>query len=280
VHRPDTVLELAAQLHQPHRLPAVWSVIIPFYNERRHLRRCITSLAAQTVAHRLILVDNASTDGSAEAALEAGDALGLHPVVVREPRPGKVAALQAGLREVTSKYVATCDADTVYPAAYLATGERLLRKPGTAAAIAATTPPESSVLRTAAAGLRMSATAALLKQQCLNGGAGQVFRTSLLNLVGGFDPLIWNLVLEDHEIIARLESVGRIAYHARFHCHPLDRENGRHTMRWRFGERVRYHLTRSADRAAFFHDFLSPRLTERGLFSDKLRRHAEQLAES
>jgi glycosyltransferase involved in cell wall biosynthesis len=253
-------------------------VILPFYNERAYLPSCIGSLAEQTNVPQLILVDNASTDGSAEIALEASAALGLKPVLLVEPRPGKVAALQAGLRKVSSKYVATCDADTVYPAEYIATAERLLQKPGTAAAIAVTTPPGSSTLRTAVAGLRMSATAALLKQQCLNGGAGQVFRTNLLNLVGGFDPAVWNLVLEDHEIIARLETVGRIAYHARFRCHPLERAGPE--VRWRFSERVRYHLSRSSGRVAFFHDFLSPRLTKRGLLSETLRRHAEQRADA
>jgi hypothetical protein len=31
---------------------------------------------------------------------------------------------------------------------------------------------------------------------------------------------------------------------------------------------------------AFFHDFLSPRLTKRGLLSETLRRHAEQRADA
>lgn len=278
VRKSGAVVELATHLQQSHAPQSAWTVVVPFYNERPHLQRCIASLASQTLAHRLILVDNASSDGSADVAQQACASLGLQPVLLRESRAGKVAALQTGVREVTTKYVATCDADTVYPPDYLAMGQRLLQKAGTAAAIASTTPPGSSGLQTAMAGLRMRATAVLLKQQCLNGGAGQVFCTSLLNDVGGFDPLIWDFVLEDHEIIARLESVGLIAYDSRFHCHPLERGDGRHAPRWRFGERVRYHLTRPGQRVAFFHDFLAPRLAERGLLSERLRRHAEQLA--
>ena len=249
-----------------------WSIIIPFHNESDYLPFCLESLASQIAPARLILVDNGSTDKGSAIAREVCDRLGLDACHVSEMRPGKVAALQRGLSEVTTSYLATCDADTVYPPDYLKSAERLLRDRRVVAAIAATTPVGSARWKSRIAGLRLELTAALLKQQCLNGGAGQVFRSSALRACGGFNPATWNWVLEDHEIIARIEHLGRIAYHRDFYCHPADRHREMNCTGWVFAEQLRYHLTSSEDRLKFFHEFLAPRLRARALSSEKLRR--------
>jgi len=44
------------------------TVIIPHWNRKEDLRRCLASLEMQTCHHQVIVVDNASTDGSAEMA--------------------------------------------------------------------------------------------------------------------------------------------------------------------------------------------------------------------
>lgn len=249
-----------------------WSIIIPFHNERDFLISCLESLALQTVPVWLILVDNGSTDDSAAIAFEACDRLGLEAIHVSEKRPGKVAALQRGLSEVMTRFVATCDADTIYPRDYLQTAELLLDDRSVVAAIAATTPPGSTSWKSRLAGLRLELTARVLKQQCLNGGAGQVFRTSALRDCGGFNPAIWNWVLEDHEIMARIEQFGKIAYHRSFHCHPAERPRTISCIGWGLTEQLRYHLTDREGRLNFFHDFLASRLRERALPSEKLRR--------
>ena len=257
-------------------LPALrairWSIIIPFHDESDYLPSCLESLASQTVPARLILVDNGSTDNSAAIGREVCDRLELDACHVCEMRPGKVAALQRGLSEVTTAYVATCDADTVYPPEYLQTAESLLWDRRIVAAVAATTPVGTPRWKSRMAGLRLELTAALLKQQCLNGGAGQVFRTSALRACGGFNPATWNWVLEDHEIMARIEGQGKIAYHRDFHCHPADRPRETNCNGWVLAEQLRYHFTAGEDRLKFFHEFLAPRLRERALPSEKLRR--------
>lgn len=248
-----------------------WSVIVPFYNEANYLRRCLASLAAQARPFQLILVDNASTDGSGLVARRLCNEFGLTAIHLHEARPGKVAALQAGLAAVTSEFVATCDADTIYPPGYLETANAMMAGRGAVAGIAATTPASSELWRNRAAGLRMWLTSRLLPQQCLNGGAGQVFRVDALRRCGGFDPAIWNWVLEDHEIIARIEPFGQIVYAPQFVCHPSVRPKAVDSRGWRLTEQLHYHLTSARNRLAFFHDKLAPRLRERSLPSEVLR---------
>lgn len=250
---------------------ADWSVIVPFHNERDFLPATLASLAAQRVRPMVVLVDNGSTDRSGELARDLCVWLGLDAVHLHESRPGKVAALQCGLAAVTTRFVATCDADTLYPDHYLAHATRMLDKGDVVAGVAAYAAPTAR-LGARIAGWRMVLTSKLLPQQCLNGGAGQVFRTAALRACGGFDPAIWNWVLEDHEIMARIEPLGRIAYDARLVCHPAPRPRAVNCTGWNLGEQLRYHRTRAGERLAFFHEFLGPRLRSRALQSAMLRR--------
>ena len=249
-----------------------WTVVIPFHNERTFLPLVLRSIATQHERLKLILVDNASTDRSSELARQLCDDLGLSATHVREAQPGKVAALQRGLEEVATEFVATCDADTFYPADYLTVGQRLLSTPGAVAAIAANCDLGAAGWAARMAGLRLSLTARLLQQQCLNGGASQVFRTSALQRCGGFDPAIWNWVLEDHEVMARIALHGQIAYGRDFLCHPSQRPRSVNCTGWTLIEQVRYHATAPSERVAYFHEFLAPRLRARALSSERLRR--------
>ncbi len=251
-----------------------WTVVVPFHNERDFLPIMLRSLAVQSQPFRLILVDNGSTDGSAEIAMDLCNHIGLSATLLHERRPGKVSALQTGVGDVVTELVATCDADTIYPHDYLARAAVLLDEGDAVAAVAATAPPESSGFDRKLAGLHIALASRVLRQQCLNGGAGQVFRTNALRAAGGFDPQVWNWVLEDHEIMARIEQWGRIAYHRDFLCLPITRPRSVSTVGWNTVERLRYHATTPSGRQAFFHQFLGPRLRQRALTSDRLRRDA------
>ncbi|WP_431218908.1 glycosyltransferase family 2 protein [Leifsonia xyli] len=83
-------------------------VVFPCLNEAEALP---VVLAAVPPRYRAIVVDNGSTDGSADVALLAG------AVVVHEPSRGYGAAVHAGLAAATSDLVIVCDADgTIDPA--------------------------------------------------------------------------------------------------------------------------------------------------------------------
>lgn len=93
------------------------SIIIPAYNEESQLRRCLDSVAKQSVApDEVILVDNNSTDDTVEIAKS-------YPFVkvVTEERQGVVFARDRGFDEVSSAIIGRIDVDTVLSANWVET---------------------------------------------------------------------------------------------------------------------------------------------------------------
>jgi len=248
-----------------------WSVVLPFFNEAEHLAETIVGLARQSVPFALILVDNGSTDGSAEIASAAARQCGLDWRLLVQRRPGKVSALAMGFAAVTTRWAATCDADTWYPPHYLEAAGTLLARRGCVAAGAYYVRTDEPVERAERAARKILFASRLLPGQCHTGGAGQVFDTAALRLAGGFDPARWDLVLEDHEIIHQMLKHGRVDYAEDLWCAPSPRERKRPSTRWTLVERIAYHLL--SDRAGdwFFTTFLGPRLASRKLTSERLR---------
>src|SRR5687767_4676135 len=92
------------------------SIVIPAYNEERHLRPCLEAIAAQTVQpFEVIVVDNNSTDKTAEVARS-------FPFVrvVYEPRQGRVFARNAGFDAARGDIIGRIDADITLPAGWVA----------------------------------------------------------------------------------------------------------------------------------------------------------------
>ncbi len=88
------------------------SVIVPAFNEQRHdrRRRCGPSPRRRIQTVEVIVVDDESTDGTAEIV----EALGLDNVrVVRVPSGGKATALNAGVALARHDLIVMVDADTI-----------------------------------------------------------------------------------------------------------------------------------------------------------------------
>lgn len=91
------------------------TVLIAARNEAAGIGQTVRYLAEQDYdgRYRVILVDNGSTDGTAEVARRAADDAGLDLTVLLASTPGKNHALNTGLAVVETPLVITVDADTL-----------------------------------------------------------------------------------------------------------------------------------------------------------------------
>ncbi len=92
------------------------SIVIPAYNEEDYLKKCLDSIAAQTVAPEAVyVVDNNSTDKTAAIAQS-------YPFVtlLKEKRQGIVPARDKGFNSVKTDLIGRIDADTILPSTWVA----------------------------------------------------------------------------------------------------------------------------------------------------------------
>ena len=87
------------------------AVVVPCHNEAATAGKVVRDFRAALPEAQVLVVDNASTDATAEAARQAGAR------VLHEPRAGKGFALLAGFREAKgADYFVMVDGDDTYPA--------------------------------------------------------------------------------------------------------------------------------------------------------------------
>ncbi|PYR90893.1 MAG: glycosyltransferase family 2 protein [Acidobacteria bacterium] len=89
------------------------SIVIVSFNARAHLVNCLESLRAAPPAtsHAIVVVDNASTDGSADAAREFPSVR----VIAMARNAGFAAANNAGIRGSSGDLVLLLNSDTIVP---------------------------------------------------------------------------------------------------------------------------------------------------------------------
>lgn len=88
------------------------SLVVLSWNNLDLTKKCVDSLRSHTdVKHELIIVDNGSTDGSAEFATSASD-----KAVTNDSNLGFAAGMNAGLAKATGTNIAFINNDTVFPA--------------------------------------------------------------------------------------------------------------------------------------------------------------------
>ena len=87
------------------------AVVIPVFNKERHVERAIRSALSQTVSPaKVLIVDDASTDGSRERIAAISDPR-ITVIHRQTPGPGGYAARNAAINAVTTEWIAFLDAD-------------------------------------------------------------------------------------------------------------------------------------------------------------------------
>lgn len=191
------------------------SVVMPVYNGERFIARAVTSvLASDFRDFELVVLDDGSEDGSADAARRA--AAGDERVrVVALPHGGVAAARNAGLREARAPLVANADADDVMLPDRLGRQVAYLDAHPEYVAVSARSlivDGEGRPQRVAGRWFTHEDVDCWL----LNGHGGAIggesamFRLEAARRVGGYAPHL-QTTGEDHDLWLRLAEVGRLA---------------------------------------------------------------------
>lgn len=196
------------------------TVLIAARNEAFTITETIRYLANQDYDGPLhvFLIDNASTDYTAEIGARAAVSYGLRLTVLTEPRPGKSHALNRGLAVATTSLVVTVDSDTLlHRSAVRLLVARLLSAPADVLAVAGNVQVRNSRdtiwARLQAWDYLLGIAAVKRVQGLFQGtlvaqGAFSLYRTPALRAVGGWPDAIG----EDIVLTWQLMRSGRIFY--------------------------------------------------------------------
>ena len=241
------------------------SFVVPAFNEEAYLSACLESILREAAACsepvEIIVVNNASTDGTRDVALRFAGV-----TVVDEPRKGLTYARQAGLDASTGYLVANVDADSRLTPGWLRhvldefeANPKLLALSGPLVYYDLTA-RQSLLVR----GFYMIAwTTYVMNRYVLRVGSmvqgGNFVVTRLaLQQIGGFNLGI-TFYGEDTDIARRLNSVGEVLFTFRLKMLSSARrlhEEGILTMAWRYS--VNYLWTTFFDKP-FTQDYIDIR---------------------
>jgi GT2 family glycosyltransferase len=195
------------------------TVLVVTWQGRHLLPDCLASLQRQTLEHDVVVVDNASTDGTVDWLAEE------HPEVrvVRNPRnTGFAGGVQTGLDATDAEWVALLNNDAAADPGWLtALVEEALAHPAAAAVtsrmyLAGRTPPVLNGTGVVVLPTGYGADRGLGEPDTAYGDPGEVFgfsggaallRRSAVQAVGGF-PVPFFLYYEDTDTSWRLRSAG------------------------------------------------------------------------
>jgi glycosyltransferase involved in cell wall biosynthesis len=86
--------------------PSAVSIVVPAFNEEHAIGTLISDLRAAAAWHEIVVVDDGSTDATAERAAQAGARVVRHPY-----NKGNGAAVKSGIRNATGEYILIVDGD-------------------------------------------------------------------------------------------------------------------------------------------------------------------------
>lgn len=186
------------------------SIVVPAYNAEDHLAEAVDSALAQThEPTEVVVVDDGSTDGTAEVARQYGDAVRY----VRQENRGVAAARNRGLADAAGDYVCFLDADDwLHPEHLRLNVQRLVERPdavlshGWTEVTDADLRPTGRVLRGACG--RILPDLVRLIPPAVPGIHSAIIRTAAVRRVGGFDPELSTSA--DYDLWIRLARLGPV----------------------------------------------------------------------
>lgn len=190
------------------------SVVIPAHNEAAALPACLDALANQDTQHQpeIIVVNNASTDQTADVARNWADRL--HLQVVDEPQPSRGGARHRGFAEAETDIILSTDADSVVPLNWVEKLVSTLVENPEAAAVSGSSYITDGT-RFTNWSMKVSMPLSLHAYRLLIGhymltGANFAIRREAYEAAGGFDPK--QDMLDDVDLSFRVNKIGRIIY--------------------------------------------------------------------
>lgn len=193
----------------PDAQPPLVSVIVPAFNAETTLRQSLQSALSGTYENiEIIVVDDGSTDATADSAQQFADAekrMRVH----RQPRGGVAAAFNAGLELAEGDYVARLDADDLWhPAKLDRQMELALRDPDAAFIYSFVRYVDGEGRVLADAPTQRFPRHALCRgiyESLVGGNSSALMRRSAVAAVGGYDPRLasWEDLLLQLRISAR-----------------------------------------------------------------------------
>ena len=104
------------------------SVVIACFNGAEHLEGCVRSVLDQNTECEIIVVDDGSTDGSAERGRALMSELPVNMFVISQSNRGPAAARNTGIKLARGKYLCFLDVDDRYARGFLASTMSILDK--------------------------------------------------------------------------------------------------------------------------------------------------------
>ena len=247
------------------------TAVIPAHNAREYIREALDSVAAQELpAHHVIVVDDGSTDDTAQQVRDWRAERGLGVQLIVQGNAGPAAARNVGIRLARSEFVALLDADDLWlphhldtllpsfdqaPEAVLSFGDQ--QEFGDEANTDTTFLADKAVHQLDYD--ELPGGGRLLKgsvYMTLAGGSyiptsGMVFRRSTAERIGLFDVSPALMAREDREFLLRMSRAGGFVYHpavvARKRVHQHNITHPRHSLSLNeTGLEVALKMTRSA----------------------------------
>jgi|GEM_PF-489470 len=246
------------------------TALVPVYNTERYLAEAIESALAQTLPNvEIVVVDDGSTDASGAIADRYAAAHPDRVRVIHQANQGLPLARNAAIAAARGRYLALLDADDVWLPGHLAACVAVLERDPTVGLVHADAEDIDAdgrplpVVEQAPRWTRDAAdpyAAVLLRRQHIVCPTA-VFRRSVVDNVGPFDPAFNRLGCEDRDLWLRIAEVSNVVYiegvHARYRIHGANMSANSERM-WRarkllvdkYAERPRGRPLRRRARAA------------------------------